>query len=297
MTDSRVIDFQLDYYAPDTLTEALHIMGSEKVKPMAGGTDLMNNIKMDGLRPDGVIYLMGIKELDYLKAEKGLQIGAGKRLIDIERDKAVISTYPALVKAVNVIGGKQIRNMATLAGNICNSSPGADTVPVLIALGSRVIISSLNKSGAVENRTLPLEDFFTGPKRNIVKENELVTAVEVDQPAKGSGQSFQRLARVRLDIAKINCAVYLVRNGSTVESVRIGFGSVAPTPVRALNTEKYLTGKEWSKHLFAHAAAEIQKDISPIDDVRSTASYRRKTAELLLQQALEEAWERTGAQV
>lgn len=299
MSDSRVITTEFVYYAPKTMDEALSLMAEHEAAPLAGGTDLLNNIKTNGFAPKAILYLMDCEECNVIRLEKTGKgesqcvIGAAARLRDIERDPEIIRNYPSLKEAVNVIGGTQIRNMATLTGNICNASPGADTPPVLIVLGAEAEISRMGSNGR-ESRWVKVEEVFAGPKKTILGKDELLTQVRIPLPAKNSGQSFRRLARVRLDIAKINSAVYLERDGGTISEVRVCMGSVAPTPVRTPSVEKVLKGKTFSDTLVEEAAAAVLKDINPISDVRSTAEYRKEVAPILVREALEEAWERSG---
>jgi carbon-monoxide dehydrogenase medium subunit len=294
MSNSRVITSEFHYYAPATLNDALKLMKEQGARPLAGGTDLLNTIKTEGMAPKALIYTMNIDSLEVLSAEKGLTIGAAARLADIEALPAVRKRYPALRESINVIGGTQIRNMATLAGNLCNASPGADTPPVLIVLHAEVELSRIEDGGSVAARRLPVEELFSGPKKTVLRPDELLTSIYVPEPAAGSGQSFRRLARVKLDIAKINCAVALRREGDTIKEIRIAFGSVAPTPVRAARTEALLEGKAYSGELLETAAGTIGSDIAPIDDIRSSAEYRNHTAGILLQEAVDEAWQRAG---
>ena len=294
MSNSRVITTGFKYFAPATLAEALGLLQQYKGRPLAGGTDLMNEIKTSRLTPEALVYTMTIEGLDSIAFDKELTIGAAAKLSDIEAARSVQEKYPALKEAVNAIGGTQIRNMGTLVGNLCNASPGADIPPILIALGATVVINRAAEDGSITARELTLEDFFTGPKQTVLEPGELLTTVKVPEPPPDSGQSFRRLARVRLDIAKINCGVYLLRKGNSIGEVRITFGSVAPTPVRAGRTEGVLQGQPYSEQLIRQAAAVITEDIKPIDDIRSSAEYRNHTAAVLLKDALAEAWKRAG---
>ena len=309
MFNSRLISCDFEYVAPRTVNEALEYLQREGARVLAGGTDLLNNIKVDGLKAPALVYLLGVEELKYVRGpdhrgdqgrgDQGLKIGAAARLSDIEAYPAVVKNYPALREAINAIGGRQIRNMATLAGNLCNGSPGADTPPILLALGASVEILFRRGSGRLEknrleSKTVALEDFFTGPKKTILEPGQLLGSVSIPTPAACSGQSFRRLARVCLDIAKINCAVYLVRAGETIEQLSVFMGSVAPTPVRTPAVEKALVGKKVGVKLLQAAAARVGDDIAPIDDVRSTARYRNKVAPVLVLEALKEAWKRSG---
>ncbi len=297
MSSSRVISLDFEGRSPKTLEDALAALREPGSLVLAGGTDLLNNIKLNLIRPRRLVYVLGIPELAAIQVdEKGLKIGAGARLSDIENHPQVIKRYPALVEAINVIGGTQIRNLATLAGNICNASPGADTPPILLVLDAEVEICRANGDG-VQCSSLPLGGFFAGPKKTVLKQGQMLSAVLVPRPADHCGTAFRRLARVSLDIAKINCAAYLRRDGDTIRQARVALGSVAPTPVRAPTIEKALEGQRFSRGLFEEAAELASEDIAPIDDVRSTEQYRRQVASLLIKETLELAWQRAGGQI
>ncbi|MGO9309895.1 MAG: FAD binding domain-containing protein [Spirochaetia bacterium] len=294
MSSTRVISAQFECLRPGTLEEALRALEEEGACVLAGGTDLINALKTNLVGPRLLVYSLGIEELAALGWEGGLTIGAAVRLRELELDEGVRGRYPALVEAIRVIGGTQVRNMATLAGNLCNASPGADTPPVLLALGAQVDIASRGADGRPRHETLPLERFFTGPKRTVLGRGQMLASVHLPSPASHSGAAFRRLARVSLDIAKINCAVWMERDGERVAAARIALGSVAPTPVRAPSVEKAILGRSADRELFRTAAGLAGKDITPISDVRSTEAYRRQMAAVLVGEALEEAWQRAG---
>jgi len=295
MSSTRVISLDFECSTPRSLDEALEALNQEDAQVLAGGTDLINNIKINAAKPRRLVYILGIADLDYVTVKgKSLSIGAGARLGDIEHNRQVVTRFPALSEAINVIGGTQIRNMATLTGNICNASPGADTPPILLVLNAEVEIFGANGAGAVRSNRLPLGGFFTGPKITVLKKGQLVGSVTLPLPPEHAGAAFRRLARVSLDIAKINCAAYIEREGDRIQLARIALGSVAPTPVRAPTIENALEGQKYSERLFQQAAELVSEDIAPIDDVRSTAEYRRQIASLLVREALQEAWRRSG---
>jgi len=295
MSSTRVISLDFQCSTPRSLDEALEALNQEDAQVLAGGTDLINNIKINAAKPRRLVYILGIADLDYVTVKgKSLSIGAGARLGDIEHNRQVVTRFPALSEAINVIGGTQIRNMATLTGNICNASPGADTPPILLVLNAEVEIFGANGAGAVRSNRLPLGGFFTGPKITVLKKGQLVGSVTLPLPPEHAGAAFRRLARVSLDIAKINCAAYIEREGDRIQLARIALGSVAPTPVRAPTIENALEGQKPSERLFQQAAELVSEDIAPIDDVRSTAEYRRQIASLLVREALQEAWRRSG---
>lgn len=295
MSSTRVISLDFEASMPRSLEEALDALREEGAQVLAGGTDLLNNIKTNTAMPGRLVYILGIADLDFIAVDAHcLSIGAAARLSEIEQNRQVVSRYPALGEAINVIGGTQIRNMATLAGNICNASPGADTPPILLALDAEVEISTLDGCAEVRHNRLPIGGFFTGPKKTVLKRGQMVRSVILSLPGKHCGSAFRRLARVSLDIAKINCAAFIKREGDRIREARVALGSVAPTPLRAPSVEGALEGQKYSERLINQAAELVRGDITPIDDVRSTAGYRIRIASLLVQEALQEAWSRSG---
>jgi CO/xanthine dehydrogenase FAD-binding subunit len=297
MSSTRVISLDFECSIAHSLNEALEALTEEGAQVLAGGTDLVNNIKINAARPRRLVYVLGIPDLDYLTVKAGsLAIGAAARLGNIEHDREVVSRFPALAEAINVIGGTQIRNMATLAGNICNASPGADTPPVLLVMDAEVEICQRDGGSEVDRSRLPLGGFFSGPKKTVLKQGQMVCGLSVPLPPEHSGAAFRRLARVSLDIAKINCAAYIEREADRIRLARVALGSVAPTPVRAPTIENALQDQKYSERLLKQASELVAQDIAPIDDVRSTAEYRKQIASLLVREALEQAWRRSGGE-
>lgn len=297
MSNSQVIDYDFDYYQPQNIEEALEYLGREGAQVLAGGTDLLNTIKIAGQQPPSLVYIIGVKELDFIKFEKGLTIGATTLLSEIEKDDRIINQYPALAESIHSIGGTQIRNQATLAGNLCNASPGADSAPALITLKAQAEISWKSEEREIERKIIPLEKFFTGPGATILRPGELVTAILIPEAPPFAGSAFKKIARVKLDIAKINCSVYLTRDGDLCNQVRIVLGSVAPTPVRARRVEDFLEGKKLNLSLLTKATKRATEDISPITDVRSTEAYRRELVSVIIRDTLMKAWKRSGGEI
>ena len=166
MSSTRVISLDFECAIPRSLKEALEALDREGAQVLAGGTDLVNNIKTNSARPRRIVYVLGIPDLDTITVAAGsLGIGAAARLGDIEHNREVLSRFPALCEAINVIGGTQIRNMATLAGNICNASPGADTPPILLVLEAEVEICRLDGGSEVARSRLPWAVFSQGPRK------------------------------------------------------------------------------------------------------------------------------------
>jgi len=292
MSSSKIITSKFDFLRAETIETALDHLQKDNIKILAGGTDLINLIKADRVSPEGVLYIGNIPELKILSVEDGLTIGAAAVMGDVEKKSVIGKKYPALKEAVNSVGGWQIRNTATITGNICNASPGADTVPALVVHGAEVVIAGKGNSGRVSERTVLLEKFLTGPGKTALEKNEIVTAVKVPAVPDNSSSAFIRLARVTLDIAKINCAAWVLVENNICKEVRIAIGSVAPTVVRASNVERLLTGKDLTQETIAEAAAESVKDISPITDIRSTDKYRKQVVSVLVRDVLMKAVDR-----
>jgi len=180
-----------------------------------------------------------------------------------------------------------IRNMGTIAGNICNASPAADTVPPLIIYGAELKLQS--KRGA---RTVLLEDFITGVGKTIIEPDELITQINIPKINKNIGSAFLKKSRVKADLSKINLAVYLEREGNVCKDCKIVFGSVAIKALRAEKTEELLKGQIINSELINKVAEEVSSEIKPIDDIRSTAEYRIAMSKQMLKDGLELAWAR-----
>ena len=286
MSNSKVITSKFDFLKAETVEAVLDHLQKDNIKILAGGTDLINLIKADRIVPDGVLYIGNIPELKILSVNDGLTIGAATVMGDVEKNPVIAKKYPGLKEAVNSVGGWQIRNTATIIGNICNASPGADTVPALVVHGAEVLIAGRKNGSGVSERRVLLEDFLTGPGQTSLGKGEIVTAVKMPAVPVNSSSAFMRIARVTLDIAKINCAAWVRVENNICKDVRIAIGSVAPTVVRALSAEKLLTGQEMTQEVIEEAAAVSVKDISPITDIRSTDKYRKQVVSVLVRDVL-----------
>lgn len=295
MSNSQVITHDFDYYGPRTVEEALESLSTEGARVLAGGTDVLNEIKTGWDTPKALVCIVGIRDLNFLSWEDGLKIGSTTTWSELEEDDQVKQKYPALYDAVKSMGAVQIRNMATLAGNLCTASPGADGAPPLIVLNAQLEITRKNDRGEIVQRAIPVEDFFAGPRKTVLKKGELVTAISIPEPSPTSNSAFKKIARVTLSIAKINCAVYIEREGDRCSDVRAAFGGVAPRPVRAFTFERALTGKKFTSSSVGQAVELVTEDISP-RNARSTAAYKRHAARALLRDTLEEAWKRSGGE-
>lgn len=269
------------------LDEALKLLArhGSRAKPLAGGTDLLRKMKSRSISVDHVISLNRIDSLRSIKWDDGagLSIGAGARINSVAKHEKVLEQYPALAYACGVMATKQIRNMATIAGNIVNGSPSADTACPLLCYDAVVMIR-----GAEYERSAPLKEFFKGPSIVDLKEGELVSAIHLPKPAPGVSSKYLRLSsRSKVDIACVSTGVSLKLNAEgRVERVRLTLGSVAPIPLRLESVEQWLEGKVLDAAIMEQAIAEAAKAARPIDDVRATYEYRKAMIPVLLRRAL-----------
>jgi xanthine dehydrogenase iron-sulfur cluster and FAD-binding subunit A len=290
MTNSHILVQEFDYLQPTSVRDAIALLTQygDRARVLAGGTDLLVQMKMERRAPE---YLIDIQKIPGLRGIEpqgdGVRIGAGTTIWTIRNDAMIRAHYPALAEACASFSTTQVQFMGTIGGNLCNGSPASDTAPVLITLDAQAVIE-----GADGERQLPLEEFFLGPGKTALRGDELLVAVVLQRPQPDSGSAFLKVTRVVADLAKANAAVVLVCEGDRVTACRLAFGSVAPTPLRAVKTEALLAGQLFSEGLVAEAAQAASEEVIPIDDVRSTAWYRRQAVKVMTHDALNAAWER-----
>jgi len=289
-TDSKILAQEFEYLAPKTLDEALDLLEKYKdknIKILAGGTDLLVKMKTINLKVNYLINIKNISELNFVDTEQGLRIGAATPLSHIIKEEKVKVKYSALYEGIMSIAAPAIRNMGTMAGNLGNASPAADTVPPLIAYGAELKLQS--KRG---EHTVLVEDLITGVGKTIMKPNELITEIIIPEINKNTGSAFLKKSRVKADLSKINLAIYLEREGNICKDCKIVFGSVAIKVLRAEKTEELLKGQIINSELINKVAEEVSSEIKPIDDIRSTAEYRMAMSKQMLKDGLELAWAR-----
>lgn len=279
---------QFDYLCPGSLSELWDMMHSTNgtgYKVFAGGTDVIPNMKRrKGEIPKILIDLKRIRELDYIRYDPGigLEIGALATVYAVAHSCLVREHYPALAFAAGEIGALQIQHRATVAGNICNAAPSADTAPALLALDARV--RCLSQAG---ERTVPLKDFFAGPLQTTMAKGEIVTAILVPESSAGPGSCYIKLSpRRRLDLAVVGVAVSLAALDGRCEDIRIGLGAVAPTPMRAFSAEAALRGADLSQDNIERAARAAAEECRPRDSIRGSAAYRKAMVGVLTARAI-----------
>ena len=277
-----------DYVAVGSVREAVAALKNKKrVMVLAGGTDMLVRMKGRVLTPEVVVDVKGIPGAGDFSAKSGLSIGSAVTMRQVELSAKVREDYAAVAQGAAVVGSIQIRNLATVAGNICNAAPSADVAPGLIALRAKVRIA-----GPGGQRTLLVENFMTGPGKTALKRGELVTAIQLPTPGPRTGSAFVRhTPRAAMDIAVVNVAVAMTlapRTGKC-EDVRIVLGAVAPTPMRALKAEMLLRGEKLTADLVAEAAAVAGAEARPISDQRASAEFRRELVRVLTGRMVEAA--------
>jgi carbon-monoxide dehydrogenase medium subunit len=291
MTNSHILSQEFDYAEPRTVEEALSLLdgSEEKTRVVAGGTDLLVQMKMGKIVLGHLVSLARIPGLRYLIVDRGLRIGALTSFRQIEKEAVIREKYTALYEAARSVTSVQIKHMGTLGGNLCNASPAADSAPALLVLAAEVKLAT--RKG---ERQVPVDQFFAGPGETILTTNELLIEVEVPEVLPGTGSAFLKMGRISADLAKVSVAAMIVREGEVLKGCRIAMGSVAKTPLRMLETERVLIGKEWNDDLIDRAGDHASQEIEPITDIRSTAGYRREVTKVLVRDALKIAWKRAG---
>ncbi len=277
-----------EYLQPKTLEEACSQLAShpQEVAPLAGGTDLLVKMKQRRVVPRYVVNLKAIAGMDHVTYDEnqGLRVGALATIQSIKNSVTVKRHCGILAQAAGVESSVQIRNVATLGGNIANASPAADAPLALITLGASLAIA---RSGG--EREVPIEDFFTGPGKTVLQPGEIIREIRVPLLPPRTGGAYLKHAVRRTDIAIVSCAVVLTLADDLCKDVRIGLGSVGPTAFRVRKAEGLLKGKKITDEL-ANAAAQAAVDESrPIDDIRSYAEYRAKTVLAITRQAIMQA--------
>lgn len=276
------------YHKPTTLAEALALRAATPAAMfVAGGTDLLVQLKKRTRKtPPALISLRSVMELAVIETDEAgrIRIGAGVPLTDIAQHQQIRERYPALVDSIDVLGSHQIRNVATLGGNLCNASPGADTAPPLLVHDARVEVCS-----ATAIRELALDSFFTGPGTTALKPDEILTAVVLDPPPAGARAVFLRKSRIKMDIATVCLAALVAVAGDTLERVRLAAGAVAPVPLRLTAAEAILQGNRLDEHRLDAASEAAMAQVAPITDLRSTEEYRRHLVGVFVERAVQQA--------
>ena len=277
---------RFEYYQPRTLDEAFERMGNLKGagKYVAGGTDVIVRLKQRALKVDALVSLRGIAGLGDIAHNGALSLGGCALFRDIERNEVIARDFPALHQAVSMLANPQVRNVATIGGNLCNAAPSADCAPPLLVMDAVITLE-----GPRGKRDVPIESFFKGPGATLVEAPEILTGITIPAITPGTGSAFLKMGRVSQDIAKVNAAALVVMDGEVCLKCRLSAGAVAPVPLRLKACEKLVEGRRIDHDLLEEVALTASREVSPITDVRSTDDYRRHIAGVLAKRALGDA--------
>jgi len=307
---------KFDYLTPKTLDEAVALLSKhgEKAKLIAGGTDIIVMMKQKAIAPDVLVSLRRIPGLDQIKFNGSLSIGPMVTHRAIEKSEIIRKNFSALTDAADYLGSVQIRNVATIGGNICTAAPSADTATPLLVLGTQVRIKSLKKE-----RTHSIEEFFKGPGETVLKQGEIVQELIIPKPLPNTGSAYYKLQRrlaldlpllgvsvlLSLDKDKITCSDMLCtaapissilhkmeEDNIVCKEVRIALGVAAPTPWRAVKAEGLLRGKKLSDELLEEAAETAAAEAQPRDTIRGEAWYRRDMIKVMVKRMAMKSIER-----
>jgi carbon-monoxide dehydrogenase medium subunit len=256
---------------------------------LAGGVDLLPRMRAGSIKAGHLVNIQRVPGLDYMRrtASGGIEFGAMASLHSLEMWKNLADGYPALYDAIHQITSVQTKCMGTAVGNLCVATPASDVAPALAAYDAGLLMVGPNG-----DRRLAMADFYPAYGRTALGLGEFVTGVELPALPAGHGAAFKNLVRTHADIAKVTVTAAVVLDAGVCRQARIALGSVAPTMFRARAAEAVLEGNEPTEDLILKAAAEAASEATPIDDIRSTAEYRKATAGVLVGRALHKACER-----
>jgi len=279
---------RIDYIRPGNISELLDLLSDNhngRYRVYTGGTDLIPKLKGRTITPpEAIVDLKGIPGLDYIDYDDthGLRIGALATIRSIETSPVVREKYPLLSQACASIASIQIRNRGTMAGNICNAIPSADSAPPLLSLEARLLCVS--KKG---ERFINIDEFFLGPNKCALEPDEILLEIQIPAlPENGRGVFIKLSPRSRMDLAIVNVAILGMNEKGQFKDIRISLGAVAPTPIRALKAERSLKGAKTDDKAILNAAKIASDESRPIDDHRASAEYRRMMVEVLVRRAI-----------
>ncbi len=285
---------RFEYHEARSLTEATDqlMQHGDDAALLAGGTALLVDMKHGERGPGHLISLWGIAELAGVRENDGLHIGALTTITDLAESVTGRAGLGGLLEAARLVGPRQVQNVATIGGNICQASPGADLVPPLLCLDARLCLA-----GPVGNRTASLDGFLTGPDRTALRTGEVLTEIGIPPLAPQTGTAFFKVMRRHaMDCSIVSAAalVCLEEDGQTCARARIAVGAAAPYPFRPVRAEGILAGSRPDPDVLREAARLAREDSRPIGDVRASADYRRALVETLVERAVLKASERAA---
>jgi len=279
----------MEYFRPKTMKETLHTIASWKgrARLIAGGTNVLPAIRAKTFDPRALVDLSHLTGLSFIKDEKkDIRIGGLTTISEIAASRVLQRQAPILSAAANQLGNPLVRNRATLAGNLADASPAADTAVPLLALEAVVVM----ERGGGKRRQIPIDQFFIGPNQTVLKPDEIIKEIYFPRSNSNARMAYVKLGlRNAMAISVVSIAVLMEMEGMKCKRARIGLGAVAPKPVRAFGVEEMLTGREVSKELVEACCEQMKQEIHPITDIRASAQYRSLMASALLRRMIEKA--------
>lgn len=282
------------YHAPGTVEDAVALLAADpSARPLGGGTDLIVQMRSGRVAPGSVVDLKRIAGMAGIRRDgEGFVIGAATPCTALRADAALAAAWPGVVEAANLIGSVQVRNRATMAGNLCNASPAADSVPALIAAGATCLVA-----GPSGRREVPVEAIPMGPGRTSLASGEFVVEIRLPARPLGGGDAYLRSTpRTEMDIAVVGAGVSLVLDGEGIcTAARVALGAVGPTVILVEEAGTALVGSRLDDDALAALSRAVQAAAHPIDDKRGTVAYRKAMAGVLARRAALIAATRAGA--
>lgn len=280
---------RFDFVEPATLAEAVALSAEHGAMAafVAGGTDLLRDVRQGKRKPELVVSLARLDVLNGVRPtdDGGIKVGPLTTMAALARSAQVRERAPALAEAAGHMGSPQVRNRATIGGNLCNARPCADTAPPVIVHGALLELTCVNGT-----RQVPAAEFITNPGRTLLADNEILTAIRIPAPGGPAGSAFETLTnRKAVEITITSSTAWLLLDGDTVKDARICLGSVGPKPMLGIAGEAVLKGAAATPEKLAEAARATVADATPIDDFRGSADYRNHLVEVLTGRALSKA--------
>jgi len=285
---------KFELHLPETAAQVCELLDrlEGEVLVVAGGTDVMVELHGGKLRPDHLVDLKQVAELREIRgdAASGLDMGAMVTHHEIETDPRILQDYPVLFQGVNTVGSLQVRSRGTIGGNICTAAPSADGIGPLLVLNARCTLL-----GTGGERSLPLAELFTGPRKTVLKKDEILTRIQIPAVSGKRGEAYYKYGRRKaMEIALMGMAVYLIpeEDGHTCREARIALATSAPVPIRVPGTETFLKGKDLADAAVLQEAGRlVLEEARPRSSWRSSAEFRRELLENLLPVTLRRAYE------
>jgi CO/xanthine dehydrogenase FAD-binding subunit len=286
------LDLNVKYHAPTTVSELLQLMSATPAdapaRPLAGGSDLIVQMGSGRVQPTKLVDMKRIPDLVGIKHDSnGWHIGAATPIALMGEHAQLRAVWPGVVEAATLIGSKQVQGRGTIAGNLCNASPAADSVPALIAAGAIAVVGCAGADGKVTTREIAVESIPKSPGRTNLATNEVVLSIRLPNRSARAADAYLRLTpRTEMDIAVVGCGVSLELDAEgCVTAARVGLGAVAPTALLVPAAAEALVGSKLEAEALARMEAAVRAACRPIDDKRGTAEYRIQVAGVLARRA------------